>query len=347
MKSNVKFMAIALGFAVVFTGCCSYTGRVSPGDLKVDEGNKEYTRQAAEKFEKRKAFKRDVKIVEDDESMRVFLSPNWAPKSSNPRANALCQNLEVRRGIAMGARGRLREIVGEMKDFKLQEEKSEAISINVGETAESNVYIMKYTISNIDMQFRKTQAFSLLTGGEAKDINEWVANVKVQVRFFKPDNQTVIATFIGEGTTTQSDDGSEGPNATMLESAAVSAIDGAMLRYAEKFAPPLYVTKTSDDGHFACLNLGTEYGLQVGMKVEFIAHYEKEGLDGQKEDATATIGTGVIGQNGAPVDSDYAWVHIDHDGLKWDVEAPRSVFQWTSAKLIKRNKAPKQKLLGF
>lgn len=347
MKYNVKSIAVAFGCAAIFAGCCSYTGQVLPGDDMVDEGNQEFARKAKERFDRRKSFKRDVKIVEDEENMTAFLSPNWVPRSSNARANALCQNIEVRRSVAMGARGKLREIVGGIKDFKLQEEKvGDLVEIQAGEASASNVYLMKYGISNIDMQYRSTKAFDPLSG-KTRDVNEWVANTTVQIRFLKPDNQTVIATFVATGTTTQSDDGSLEPNVTMLEGAAVSAIEQAMEQYANKFAPPIFVTKTSDDGHFACLNLGSAYGLRPGMAVEFVRHYAKKDLDGKVEDATSCIGTGVIGANGAPVDDDCAWVHVDHSGLKWNPEAPRSVFQWTSVKLIKQTKASNQKLAGF
>jgi len=323
---NIKSMLVAASAAVALSGCISYTGAVTPGDDQVDEGNKPFASKAAADFKARQQFRRPV-VIQEAEGIGLFLSPNYVPRSTNARANALCSNIEVRRTIVQSAKATLREVVGGLKDLQLTGENAPAmVSVSADDNAAPQVYRITYNIANVDLQFREVPNYL----DKSKKSYEWVGNVSAEVRMLAPNGNAVF-TFNAQGTTSQSDDGSMQPNATMLEQAAADAITTAMKQYALKFGPPIYVTDTCQSGEFARISVGSDYGVREGMKVEFFRHRSKQGLDGNADVAEQRVGTGTIGQGGAPVEPTSAWAHVDG----YDKDAPRSVFQWTSVKLLK------------
>lgn len=329
---NVKALFVSFGAAALLSGCISYTGAVMPGDDLVDEGNQAFARRAAETYAARKNFRRPV-VIQEAEGVNLFLSPNWVPRSNNARANELCRNIETRRAVLQGAKARLREVVQGLKDLELVgEAQPQLVSVSADNQTGSSVYRITYNISNLDLQLREaTDGLNLIRASSSRDnkaFYEWVANVTAEVRMIDPTGKAVF-TFNQIGVLTQTDDGSLNPNLTMLEQASTKAIDGAMKQYAHKFGPPMYVTETCQNGEFAKLNLGTDYGIQPGMQVEFIRHRVKKSLDGSEEMAPQRVGIGIVGRGNAPVTPDSAWVHVEG----YD-EKNRSVFQWTSAKLI-------------
>jgi hypothetical protein len=332
MLKSFKFFSV-LVVATALTGCISYTGVVTPGDELVDESNAPFAKSAADTFAQRQKFRRQV-VIQEAEGVNLFLSPQFVARSNNHRANALCRNIEVRRTMLQSAKARLREMVSSLKDLQLTGDASAPmVSVTADDNAVPSVYRITYNISNLDLQLRESSGLGNFVRSASSKENKiyysWIANVTVEVRMIAPDGSNVF-TFNSVGTLSQDDDGSLNPNPTMLEQASINAITGAMKQYAYKFGPPIYVTETCQNGEFACLSVGADYGLREGMKVEFFRHRQKKGLDGNVEMTEMRVGTGTVGQGKAPVESAKAWVHVDN----YDSEA-RTVFQWTSAKLIK------------
>lgn len=332
MNRTLKFFFAAV-FAATLTGCISYTGAVTPGDELVDEANAPFAKNAAQTFAQRQNFRRPV-IIQEAEGVNLFLSPQFVPRSNNYRADALCRNIEVRRTMLQSAKARLREMVSGLKDLQLTGDASAPmVAVSADDNAASQVYRITYNISNLDLQLRESSGLGNFVRAASSNDNKiyysWIANVTVEVRMIAPDGRNVF-TFNSVGTLSQDDDGSLNPNPTMLEQASINAITGAMKQYAYKFGPPIYVTETCQNGEFACLSIGADYGLREGMKIEFFRHREKKGLDGKVEMTEMRVGTGTVGQGKAPVEPAKAWVHVDD----YDADA-RTVFQWTSAKLIK------------
>lgn len=327
---NLKSIVCVLGIGALVSGCVSYTGAVGAGDDLVDEANQPFARKAAETFAQRQKFSRPV-VIQEAEGVNLFLSPNWVPRSNNPRANALCSNLEVRRSMLQGAKAKLRDIVMGLKDLKLVgDAQPQMVTITTDDTP-SNVYRITYNISNVDMQLHESQAISFkrgLSSHENKICYEWIANVSVEVRMLKPDGSTAF-NFTAVGTHSQMDDGSLEPNATMLEQATTLGIMTAMKKYARKFGPPIYVTNTCQDGEFARLSVGTAYGLKKDMRIEFFRMRETKALDGSVAMAEQRVGLGVIGAGDSPCEPDGVWAHVEG----YDKEK-RTVFQWTSARLL-------------
>lgn len=329
---NVFKMVLLGAVACTICGCVSYTGAVGQGDDLVDEGNQAFAQKAAQDFAARQKFKRPV-VIQEADGINLFLSSTYVPRSNNERANALCANIETRRTLVQTAKAKLREIVGGLKDLQLTgETQPQMVSVSADDNAAPQVYRITYNIANLDLQLREFKGvMALVRAGSSKENKvyyEWAANVSVEVRMINPAGQAVF-TFNGIGLVSQADDGSLNPNMTMLEQAAAQGVEKAMAQYARKFSPPIYVTDTCQDGEFARLSVGSDYGIATGMKVEFFRHRQKQGLDGQAETTEQRVGTGTVGQAGAPVEPKSAWVHVDG----YDPKA-RSVFQWTSAKII-------------
>ena len=329
-KELSKMRKIALffvcGFVSLFVGCISYTGAIMPGDDAVDEGNRAFAQKAAQEYAQRQQFKREV-TIQEAEGMRLFLSPEYVPRTNNPRVNELCRNIEIRRAIAQSAKACLKEIVNNLQDLKLVGENAPAmVSVQADDNpATSQIYKIAYNIANVDMQLRETS--NVLNKKET--ICTWVANASVEIKMIAPNGNAVF-NFSAMGTASQSDDGSRRPNATMLEEAAVEGVKLAMKKYSLKFGPVLYVVETCQNGEFARINAGTNFGLKPGMKIEFFHCRMQEGLDGQPEAIETRVALGTIGVANAPINEDSAWVHIDG----YDKNAPRTVFRWTSARVV-------------
>ena len=318
--------ALLLTFLSALTGCASYTGLVLPADDAVDEGNRPFAKKAAEEYEMRKQFRRPV-VIQEAEGMTLFLSPTYVPRSLSPQVNEICRSLEVRRTLAQTAKAQLRQKVSGLRDLQLTGE-NDAPMVSVGATSEApaSVYRITYNISNLDLQL-KVNEFVTVNGRHPA---EWTATVSAEVRMISPEGNSVFS-FTAQGEVRQSDDGSLRPNVTMLEEAASAAISRAMEQYTYKFDPPIYVTDTCQGGEFVRINVGTDYGLRAGMRVEFFRHRSRQGLDGEAEIAEQRVGTGVVGYGHAPVQNDSAWVHVDDFGSG----DSRTVFQWTSARLLR------------
>ena len=309
---------------VVLAGCVSYTGVVAPGDDAFDEGNKPFVAKAAVDYRQRQQFRRPV-VIQEAEGIGLFLSPSYVPRSTDPQANALCRNVEVRRMMVQSTKAKLREIVSGLRDLQITGE-GEAPMVAVStDGAAPAVYRITYNVANLDLQVKVNQLVTV----NGRHPAEWTASVSVEVRMIAPAGNSVFE-FSGQGAVTQSDDGSMRPNATMLEEAAVAAVAKAMSQYAFKFAPPIYVTDTCQNGEYAHINVGSDYGIRTGMHVEFYRHKLRQGLDGQSEAVEQRVGTGTVGYGNGPVTKDSAWVHVDN----YDADKPRTVFQWTSVRLL-------------
>lgn len=320
-----RIVIFTFGAAIsLLTGCTSYTGVLVAGDETIDEGNKPFIAQAAAAYRQRQQFRRLV-TIQEAEGMSLFLAPSYVPRSGSPQANELCRNLEVRRTMAQSAKAKLREIVSGLRDLQITgEENSPMVSVSANEQQPPQTYRITYNIANLDLQPKVNQ----FVKQKREQLIEWVANVSAEVRMIAPDGSSVFE-FSGQGTVTQSDGGSMRPNATMLEEAACNAIAKAMSQYTFKFAPPIYVTDTCQNGEYARINVGSDYGIRPKMSVEFFRYRERDGVDGQKEVVEQRVGTGTVGFGNAPVEKDSAWVHVDNYS-----EKTRNVFQWTSAKLL-------------
>lgn len=330
---NIKNLFAVACLTSLMVGCVSYNGSISPGDDLIDEGNQLFAKKAAQDYAARQKFQRPV-VIQEAEGVSLFLSPNYVPRSNNPRANELCRNIETRRALLQSAKAKLREIVMGLKDLKLTgEADAPMVAVSTDNQSDPAVYRITYNIANLDLQLRKLNGgMDLVRASSSKENKiyyEWVANVSVEIRMLDPNGNSVF-TFNAIGTTSQTDDGSLNPNMTMLEQSAVEGVDNAMKQYAYKFGPPIYVTDTCQNGEFARLSVGSDYGVAPGMRVEFFRHREKKALDGGTEMVQQRVGTGVVGKGNAPVEPSCAWVHVDGYDDK-----NRTVFQWTSAKLIK------------
>lgn len=328
-------LLVSIFGACVVCGCTSYTGLVTPGDDIVDEGNLPFAQKAAQDYAARQQFRRPV-VIQEAEGVNFFLSPNYVPRSNNARANALCQNIDTRRALLQSAKATLRSIVHDLKDLELTGEGPEGlVNVSVDSQTPPAVYRLTYNIANIDMQLRQASwgLVRVASSAENKVAYEWVANASVEIRLIDP-NGNVVFTFNSMGTLTQSDDGSLNPNMTMLEQAAAKGVADAMKQYALKFGPPIYVTDTCQNGEFARINVGSDYGVQAGMRVEFFRHREKKSFDGKTELVEQRVGTGIVGKGGATVEPGCAWVYVE--GYDKD---ERTVFQWTSAKLLEGSRS--------
>lgn len=324
-KEIVMNRVVFWGLALFVSGCASYTGLVTPGDDQVDEGNKPFAAKAAADYRQRQQFRRPV-VIQEAEGIGMFLSPSYVPRSNDAQANALCRNLEVRRTMVQSAKAKLREIVSGLRDLQLTGE-GEVPMVSVSSDSERlpSVYRITYNIANLDLQLKVNQ-FVTVNGRHPA---EWTANASVEIRMIDPAGNAVF-TFPAQGVVSQSDDGSMRPNATMLEEAVCAGVAKAMSQYAFKFGPPIYVVDTCQNGEYARISIGTDYGIKQGMRVEFIRHRNRQGFDGNVEIAEQRVGTGTVGYGDAPVEAKCAWVHVDD----YDAKAPRSVFQWTSVKLL-------------
>ena len=321
MQKNVIYGAAA---AMLFAGCASYTGAVGPGDDAIDEGNRPFVAKAAAEYRQRQNFRRPV-VIQEAPGIGLFLSPSYVPRSTNPQANALCANIEVRRAMVQSAKAKLREMVSGLRDLEIVgENEAPMVSVSADTQQTPTAYCITYNIANVDLQLKVNQLVTV----NGRHPASWAATVSVEVSMIAPDGKSVFS-FAEQGMVSQSDDGSLNPNATMLEEATCNAIAKAMGNYAFTFTPPIYVTDTCQNGEFARINAGSDYGIRPKMAVEFFRHRIREGIDGGKEVLEQRVGTGTVGFGNAPVEKKSAWIHVDN----YDKDA-RSVFQWTSVKLL-------------
>ncbi|MGN0854022.1 MAG: hypothetical protein ACI4R9_00715 [Kiritimatiellia bacterium] len=329
MKQTIVF---AFVFAML-TGCVSYNGRTVDADDRVDEANQVYAQQAQKAFVARmKAPARPVVVTEAPE-MGIFLDVSRSPFGGHP----LCNNLDVRKEVAVAFKSQLRDKVSGIKDFKLVEEAQAMVAVGDEVTSSAN-YRMTYNITSLEL--KENAAGSLATGltgaalgGRAGHLvaeqKFWDGVAKVEVRLFKPDGTTPVFSFVGEGVYNKMVDAYSPLDKTFLLEAVKIAANNAMDGYVRKFGPPIFVADTCQGGQFARLNVGSKFGVQAGQRVEFFRNRMRKGLSGEDEVSQVVIGNGVVGGKNAPVDSEGAWVFVE------DFDANnRSVFRWTSARIL-------------
>lgn len=336
-------------FALVFSGsgCVSFTGVEEPGDALVDEVNAPFARQAEEVYKARRSFKRRVAIVEGEGVDAFLAKAKWGKNSQIPKtfknAEELCSHYEVRRSLLLEARRNIVQWLGTLRDFELINRDCPIAEIAV--EMPDDVYRLFY----------KIEALSLNDDGAFESTSRHDRNRKVMMRHYKataivylnlvaPDGRSVFTfaalgkgedvLFSGSGRYYVEDGELDG---ALLTQAVSESVKNATQRYARKFAPPLYVTSTCQNGQFAKLNAGREYGLVVGANVKFFGHRSGTALDGSKTVEECLLGTGVIGcekrmgsmkPQPSMIDRDGTWVFVnDFD------EDKRRVFKWCSARV--------------
>lgn len=324
---NIKRMLLAAGSAALLAGCATqYTGMTMDTDSLVDEENQTYAAQAQKAYEARmKAPPRPVVITEAP-SMSFFLEPKSALTG-----HRLCNDLGVRKEVAVASKGYLRDKVSTIKDFKLQDEAQAMVAVG-DELAPSSNYRMTYSITSLALRAnalsrRAIDMVGSIVDGEAEGKGGWDAVATVELRLFKPDGVTSIFSFTGKGVYNKM---GEQVDVTYLTEAVKLAIDDAMDQYIMKYGPPTFVTETCQGGIFARLNMGALLGVQPGMKVEFYQNKARKGLNGEDETFRRTVARGTVAENGAPVEPDGAWVFIDEFNPEH-----RAVFRWTSARILR------------
>ena len=331
-----KILALlSLGFAVAsFTGCVSYTGITGTTDDQVDEANRSYVAAAQKAYEARmKAPPRPV-VVTEAPGMALFLGPN--AMANHP----ICQDLAVRKEVALMFKSQLRERVGAIKDFKLVDENAPLISVTAETDAAAAPQNYRITYNITSLELRENASGSLTTGligaGVGGVAGQQVANqkfwdgiAKVEVRLFKPNGTDCVFSFSGEGKYTKMVDANTPVSKDLLVEAVKIAAKNAMEGYSTKFGPQTYVTDTCQDGRFARLNIGRNFNVQAGQNVEFYRNKVRKGPSGEDEVARQVVGRGIVGEKEAPIEEDCAWVFVeDYD------EKARKVFTWTSARIL-------------
>ena len=322
----------AAASALTFAGCVSYTGISDVGDDLVDEANQPYAGAAQKAYIARLNAPARPVVIREAPGMGLFLNPT---ASGHP----LCQDLNVRKELAVAFKGQLRDKVAGMKDFKLVDEATPVISVVAeGELPPPQNYVMTYNVTSIEL--RENAAGSLTTGLIGRGVGGssgqlvanqkfWDAIAKVEVRLFKPNGTECIFSFVGEGTYTKMVDAYNPLSKELLLGAISVAADNAMADYIVKFGPPIYVTDTCQNGQFARISVGSRFGVRGGQRVEFYRNRVRAGVTGQQEVSRQIVGTGVVGGMQAPIEDDGAWVFVnDYD------DSNRTVFRWTSARIL-------------
>ena len=324
-------IAAAVG-ALSFTGCVSYTGLSEAGDDLIDEANQPYAGAAQKAYIARmKAPPRPVTIKEAP-GINLFLAPTAG-------GHPLCQDLNVRKELAVAFKSQLRDKVANIKDFKLVDEHAPMVSVVAeGDAAQPQNYLMTYNITSIEL--RENAGGSLATGlagtalgGSAGQMvaNQkfWDAIAKVEVRLFKPNGTDCIFSFTGDGTYRKMVDANNPLSKDLLLGAVKAAANNAMDGYVVKFGPPIFVTDTCQNGQFARLSVGAKFGVQANQRVEFFRNRVRKSAMGEDEVSRQVVGTGIVGAKKAPIEDDGAWVLVDD----YDASA-RRVFRWTSARIL-------------
>ncbi len=324
---NIKEMICAAGAVAMLAGCATqYTGIVGSGDDRTDEENMAYAAQAQKSYEKRmKAPPRPV-VISEAPSMSFFLAPKSA-LTGHP----LCCNLDVRKEVAIAGKGYLRDKVSSIKDFHLKDEAQSMVAVG-DELPQASNYRLTYSITSLALRENDAsrQAIDMvvsLAKGDAQAKGSVDGVATVELRLFKPDGVTSIFSFTGKGVYNKI---GEQIDTMYLTEAVKLAIDDAMDQYIMKYGPPTFVTETCQGGAFARLNMGAQLGIQPGMAVEFYQNKVRKGLSGDDEVYRRVVGRGTVGENGAPVEPDGAWVYVE--GFKPE---QRTVFRWTSARILR------------
>ena len=324
---NMRSLLFAAGSAALLASCATqYTGMMLRDDDLTDEENMAYAAQAQKAYEARmKAPPRPVVITEAP-SMSFFLEPK-----SKLTGHRLCNDLGVRKEVAVASKGYLRDKVSSIKDFKLQDEAQAMVAVG-DELAPSSNYRMTYSITSLALRknsigSRAINMVGSFVEGDVEAQGGWDGVATVEIRLFKPDGVTSIFSFTGKGVYNKL---GEQVDVTYLTEAVKLAIDDAMDQYIMKYGPPTFVTETCQGGAFARLNMGALLGVQPGMKVEFYQNKVRKGLSGEDEVFKRTVARGTVAENGAPVEPDGAWVFIDEFNPEH-----RAVFRWTSARILR------------
>ena len=338
MKTIDMKQSLVSAFAVaMLTGCVSYNGRTVDADDMVDEANQAYAQQAQSAFVARmKAPPRPVVVTEAPE-MCIFLDAGKSPFGGHP----ICNDLGVRKEIALAFKAQLRNKVSVIKDFKLVEEVQAMVAVG-DEAVPAPNYRLTYNVTSLEL--KENASGSLATGlagaalggrvgSTVADQKFWDGVAKVEVRLFKPDGTTPIFSFTGEGVYNKMVDANSPLDKTFLLEAVKIAANNAMDGYVQKFGPPIFVADTCQGGQFAKLNVGAKFGVQAGQRVEFYRNKVRKGVSGEDEVSRKVVGNGVVGEKNAPVEEDGAWVFVeDFDSSN------RSVFRWTSARIMPATK---------
>lgn len=328
---NTRFVFAAACVGGMLAGCVSYNGQSLASDELADEANQVYAAKAQKAFEARmKAPPRPVIVTEAPE-MALFLAPGKSAFSGHP----LCNDMSVRKEAALAFKAQLRQKIATIKDFRLVEEAQAMVAVG-DETVPSQNYRLTYNITSLALRESATGFVSsgltttALTKGP-RDPSEkyWDGVASVEVRLFKPDGTSQIFSFTGEGICTKTETATTPLDKTILSEAVKAAADNAMDGYVKKFGPPIFVAETCQGGQFAKLSVGSKFGVQAGQRVEFYRNKVRKGVSGEEEVARIVVGNGIVGEKNAPVEPDGAWVFIEN----FD-ELTRSVFRWTSARIM-------------
>ena len=327
----MKQLMTAAFAAAVLTGCVSYNGQTLPADDMVDETNQAFAAEAQKAFIARmKAPPRPVVVTEAPE-IGIFLDPNKGIFSGHP----LCRDISVRKEAALTFKAALRQMVSGIKDFKLVEEAQAMVAVGDEAVSPAN-YRLTYNITSLAIRESSTGFVSsglvttALTKGPRNSTDKyWDGVATVEVRLFKPDGVSQIFSFTGEGICTKVETPTTPLDKTILSEAVKAAAVNAMEGYVKKFGPPIFVAETCQGGRFAKLNVGSRFGVQAGQRVEFYRNTVRKGLSGADEVARVVVGNGIVGEKNAPVEPDGAWVFVEN----FD-EVARSVFRWTSARIM-------------
>ena len=321
---RISTFAVAAASALAFAGCVSYNGISQIGDDLVDESNQVYASAAQRDYLVRMQAPPRPVVIREAPGMSLFLAPGTV-------GHPLCQDLNIRKELAVVFKSQLRDKVAVLKDFRLVEDSTPVISVMAeGEAAPPQNYLMTYNIVSLDLS---PVAGGLVLYSNGQPLVEWNSTAKVEVRLFKPNGTDCIFSFTGDGIYRQRCSASY-PTKDLLIGAVSAAVNHALADYVVKFGPPIFVTDTCQNGQFVRLSVGAKFGVRSGQKVEFYRNRVRMGVTGQEEVSRQVVGTGIVGAGHAPVEDDGAWVLVnDYD------DTMRTVFRWTSARILSTGKA--------
>lgn len=333
MKLPSALLPILSG--LLLTGCVTFDGTVMPGDAQVDEANRPFVVEAEKAYLERLKFRRTV-VIRDGESITHLVQNGHSFSNSlDVRAPYLLNDKNDRLTIALAAENALRQFVGGLKDLSLIDKDDANASLVTDESAAQH-YTITYNLTEFNLkgeEFKDYQRPNYMTAFRA------IASVTANVKMVAPDGK-VVFDFSATGYEPRllrynppiyvRSNHNDIPQ-DIFRVAAANAINAAMAQYATKFAPPLYVTATCQDGRFARLNSGSQHGLLPGTRIEFYRHASSQGPDGQPQLSLLPVGTGTVGARNAPVGPEQAWVFVDNVDPE---KRPRTVFQWTSARVL-------------